>query len=416
MKNKLVILALAALLTLGGCGSEVSDNSVSTDETSSTTRQSSADESSSTVTTSVSDSASETQSTTSLTTSETSESVTSTSGTSPTSETTTTTTSAATTASSSAAQKVTTSPRIINSDDRTKPVIFKAGTLTYHKLGTPFDLNKYVGYGDDTDRHPKLTYTGSVDPNKAGDYTIRATVTDASGNSTSWDLTVRVTGSVPKTSQNIPSMPFESFIAKYKTSGTRIGIDVSQWQGSIDFSAVKNAGCSFVFIRVGTKLGGYTLDPYFRTNLNNAIAAGLDVGVYLYTTDHTEASARDSARWIVSQLGGKKLTMPAAFDWEETDDFQKLGASTNDVNNAFLAFKDELARNGCSAMIYAMAPALTNLWSKTVKDQNPVWLADYVEKTTYSGNYGIWQVGYGRIPGIGVITDFNVLYTDKRYK
>ena len=302
--------------------------------------------------------------------------------------------------------------------DKTKPVVFYGGYGSYHIRGTAFDLNDYVGYGDDRDRHPKLTYTGKVDANKVGDYPIRATVTDASGNSVSWDLTIHVVNSYPSGSgsSSIPSMSFDTFKSKYKGSDTRFGIDVSQWQGSIDFNAVKNAGCSFVFIRVGSKYGSYTLDPYFKQNLKNAQAAGLDVGVYIYTTDHTAAGGRDSAKWIIKQLDGAKLTLPVAFDWEELVGFQKLGASIGDINDAYRAFKAELSSAGLGAMIYGSPLTLGSLWDDTNKASSPVWLANYVEQTTYSGNYGIWQVCYGRIAGIGGNTDFNVLYTDKRYK
>ena len=302
--------------------------------------------------------------------------------------------------------------------DKTKPVVFYSGASSYHLLGTDFDINDYVSYGDDTDRQPKLTYTGKVDKDKAGDYPLKATVTDASGNAVSWEMTVHVVSSLPQTSttSNIPSMTFDEFKAKYKGSNVRYGIDVSQWQGSIDFKAVKNAGASFVFIRVGTKYDSYTLDPCFKTNLDNAIAAGLDVGVYLYTTDHTEQSARESAKWVVSQLGGKKLTMPVAFDWEELGCFQEFGASFGDINSAYTAFQSELAKSGYSTMLYGNPVTLNGIWNDSVKSSSPVWLAHYVEDTNYSGNFGIWQICFGRIGGIGGNTDFNLLYTDKRYK
>ncbi len=337
------------------------------------------------------------------------------------------TTSVSTTASTTTSTTTTTTPTsttpptvtapVPPSADRTNPTVIYGGSTTYHALGTPFDLNKYVSYGDDTDRHPRLTYTGKVDTDKQGDYPIKATVTDSSGNSTSWDITVKVVSSLPSSpSEPIPSMTFEEFTSKYKSANTRVGIDVSQWQGEIDFNAVKNAGCSFVFIRVGTKFSGFTLDPYFKKNLDGALAAGLDVGVYLYTTDLTEASARESAKWVVSQLGGKKLTLPVAFDWEELDSFQSFGASFADLNAAYIAFKNELAQNGCSAMIYGSDFTLGKLWSDPVKNTSPIWLAQYTDKPTYKGDFGVWQVCYGRIAGIGGNTDFNVLYTDKKYK
>ncbi|MBP1537356.1 MAG: DUF5011 domain-containing protein [Ruminococcus sp.] len=303
------------------------------------------------------------------------------------------------------------------SADRTKPTIFTKSTTVYHLAGTAFDLNNYISYGDDTDRHPRLSCTGKVDTNKPGDNPIKATVTDASGNTASHDFTVKVVTTLPKQqTPHIPSMTFDAFKARYKADNTRFGIDVSQWQGNIDFKAVKNAGCTFAFIRVGTKFSSFTLDPYFKQNLEGALAAGLDVGVYLYTTDHTEQSARESAKWVAAQLGGKKLTLPVAFDWEELDGFQNYGASINDVNRAYIAFKNELAQNGYSSMLYGSVGTFSTLWLDSVKASSPVWLAQYTDKPTYNGDFGIWQVCYGRIAGISANTDFNVLYTNKRYK
>ena len=331
----------------------------------------------------------------------------------------TTTTSATTTTTALQTTTTAAAPRPANTGDHTNPTVFYGGYTVYHLAGTAFDLSKYVSYGDDTDRNPRLTYTGSVNTSAVGSYPIKATVTDASGNSTSWSLTVNVVTkdpTYPTTTTPTKVMSFSEVVSKYKAANTRFGIDVSQWQGKVDYNAVKKAGCSFVFIRVGTKYGSCTLDPYFKTNLNNAIAAGLDVGVYLYTTDHTPEAARDSAKWIVSQLGGKKLTLPVAYDWEELLNFQKFGASINDINNSYLAFKNELAKSGYSSMIYGKLSTLNYLWSPSVRNSSPVWLACYRDTPEYSGNFGIWQVCCGRIPGIGGNTDFNVLYTDKRYK
>ena len=331
----------------------------------------------------------------------------------------TTTTSATTTTTALQTTTTAAAPRPANTGDHTNPTVFYGGYTVYHLAGTAFDLSKYVSYGDDTDRNPRLTYTGSVNTSAVGSYPIKATVTDASGNSTSWSLTVNVVTkdpTYPTTTTPTKVMSFSEVVSKYKAANTRFGIDVSQWQGKVDYNAVKKAGCSFVFIRVGTKYGSCTLDPYFKTNLNNAIAAGLDIGVYLYTTDHTPEAARDSAKWIVSQLGGKKLTLPVAYDWEELLNFQKFGASINDINNSYLAFKNELAKSGYSSMIYGKLSTLNYLWSPSVRNSSPVWLACYRDTPEYSGNFGIWQVCCGRIPGIGGNTDFNVLYTDKRYK
>lgn len=300
--------------------------------------------------------------------------------------------------------------------DKTPPVLLYSGSGSTHILGTKFDLNDYVGFADNYDKKPVLTYTGNVNANAAGSYPLRATATDSSGNKTTWDLTIKVAASLPPYVDTMPIVPYGDFIKRTSYgSNVRFGIDVSAWQGNIDFKAVKNAGCKFVMIRIGTYYDSVALDKYFSANLNNAIAAGLDVGVYFFTTDRTVEGAREHARWIVKQLGGKKLTMPIAYDWEDFANFQKYGISLHDFNEVYAAFSDEIKKNGYKPMIYGSPLTLNSMWSEGNKAMDPVWLAHYVDKTNYQGQYAIWQVrGYGRIAGINGNVDLDVQYMDKK--
>ena len=132
--------------------------------------------------------------------------------------------------------------------DTTAPIVLNAGWTPNHKVGTPFDLNDYVGFADNFDKTPSLTYEGDVDPNAVGDYPLTATATDSSGNSVSWDLTISVVEQVPAPVDNNPRVDYSSFIERYDQDGVRFGIDVSAWQTNVDYNAVRDAGCSFVII------------------------------------------------------------------------------------------------------------------------------------------------------------------------
>lgn len=300
--------------------------------------------------------------------------------------------------------------------DTTAPTVFYGGYGCYHTLGKKFDLNDYVSFADNYDREPTLTYSGKVDIDKQGAYPITATVSDHSGNSVSWDITVNVGKNPPSGSDGKPTIQFSDFIKRDYGSNVRFGIDVSFWQGDIDFKAVKNAGCEFVMIRIGSYFDSVSLDKCFKANLDNALAAGLDVGVYFYTTDTTPQGAREHARWIAKQLDGKKLAMPVAFDWEEFDNFQQYKMNIHDLNEVYAAFADEIKKCGYTAMLYSSPVFLNKLWSEQNQAANPVWLAHYVDKTDFEGNYGIWQIrDYGRIPGISGIVDLNVQYMDKKF-
>jgi len=298
--------------------------------------------------------------------------------------------------------------------DTTAPTILNSGWEPYHKVGTDFDLNNYVGFVDNFDRHPTLTYTGTVDKDKVGDYPLTATVTDSSGNSVSWDLTISVVEQVPPPVDDNPRVNYSDFIQRYEGGNVRYGIDVSVWQSDVDFNAVRDAGCSFVMIRVGYYYSKITLDDYFKENLKKATDAGLDVGVYFYTTDNTIEGVREHARWIVEQLGGHKLQMPVAFDWEEFANFQKYGMNKQDINDLYAAFADEIRKHGYTPMLYSSKNFLGNIWNERTKALAPVWLAHFVDETNYEGEYAIWQASaYGHIPGINGDVDMDIQYLDK---
>ena len=295
--------------------------------------------------------------------------------------------------------------------DTTAPVVLNSGWAADHIAGTAFDLNEYVGFADNYDRRPTLSYTGNIDPNTVGSYPLHVTVTDNSGNSESWDMTVRVVSEIQQQTDNNPRVDFSTFISKYAGTGRRFGIDVSTWQGDIDFNAVRDAGCSFVVIRMGYYYDNITMDKYYQSNFQKAKEAGLDVGVYFYTTDHTEEGVRERADWIAEQLGGAELELPVAFDWEEFGNFQQYGMSIHDLNEYYLAFSDQMKKHGYSTMLYSSKNFLNNFWSESTKAATPVWLAHFVDETDYNGEYAIWQAScYGKIPGIYGDVDMNILY------
>lgn len=295
--------------------------------------------------------------------------------------------------------------------DTTAPMLLNGGWSPVHIRGKAFDLNDYVGFADNFDSHPKLTYTGTVDPNTNGEYPLKATVTDSSGNSTSWDVTITVADSKPVAPDTNPRVQFADFMSKNSGKGRSFGIDVSTWQGNVDFDAVKAAGAEFVFIRIGYYYDHVVMDDYFKSNLQKAKAAGLKVGLYFYTTDNTEEGAREHARWIVQQLGDTALELPIAFDWEEFGNFQQYGMSVHDLNEIYLAFADEIEKNGYKSMLYSSKNFLNNFWTESAKAANPVWLAHFVDETDYGGSYWIWQGScFGKIPGIAGDVDMNVMY------
>ncbi len=296
--------------------------------------------------------------------------------------------------------------------DTTPPTLLNSGGSAVAELGSEFDLNDYVGFADNYDRKPVLTYTGEVDTSVCGTYPLTATATDSSGNETTWDLSVKVMETIPQPEVSGDPFEFEAFTMAYGGENRAFGIDVSKWQGDIDFEAVKQENCQYVIMRIGSYYDDYTLDSKFYRNMENALAAGIDVGVYIYTTANTEEEARDNARWIAEILDGQELDFPVVFDWEHFGTFQQYEMSIHDLNQYFEAFADELDSLGYDAMLYSSKNFLNNFWYEH-KDY-PIWLAHYTDETDYTGEHAMWQMSStGRIDGIDGDVDFNILYTDK---
>lgn len=284
---------------------------------------------------------------------------------------------------------------------------------------TVFDAGDYVGYADDVDRDVTLTVTGDVDTSTIGSYPVTLTLTDDAGHSTTDSLTVNVVSSVASSESSgelgAGTYSWSEFSDTYSGDNIMLGIDVSRWQGDIDFQKVKAAGCEFAMIRIGGYDDGdvYT-DRKYQEYITDAKAAGLKIGIYWHAEESTTAEVKENVEYLMSILNGESLDLPIAYDWEDFGQFQKYGMSLYDINTNFNTFADEVKKNGYSVCLYSSMNFLNNVW--TNKNNHPVWLAHYTSSTTYRGSYFMWQqCNNGLIDGINKATDFNVLFTGIEY-
>ncbi|MCM1180850.1 MAG: DUF5011 domain-containing protein [Clostridium sp.] len=280
------------------------------------------------------------------------------------------------------------------------------------KLGAAFDVHDYVGYGDDVDRAPELTVEGGVDTSVIGTYPLTLTLTDAAGHSTTESMNVNVVSEITSYSGG-EKETFETFTANYKNEDTVLGIDVSRWQEDIDFEQVKNAGCDFVIIRIGGYDDGSQYeDRYYKTNIRNAKAAGLKVGIYWHAEENSIEEIKSNVAYMMEIIDGETLDFPIAYDWEDFSGFQKYGMNLHDINVCFETFCNEVEAYGYEACLYSSQNFLENVW--TNESKHLVWLANYTAQTAYAGEYYMWQQGNtGRIAGINTDVDFNVWYKGK---
>ena len=295
----------------------------------------------------------------------------------------------------------------IHVDDIEKPIVILNDTMTVTE-GYNNKLEETIVSMDNYDKTPKREIIGNYDLNRAGSYPLRYEITDSSGNKTEKDFTLKV---IPKSTNYYTNTNFEDIVKKYKKEDNEIGIDVSKWQGVIDFEKVKKAGASFVMIRIGYQQGydgGYVLDPYFKQNIENAKANGLKVGVYFYSYAKTEMDAQKEAQWVIDNLKDMNLDLPISYDWENWSTLTTLKLNLIEFNHIMKTFMEKIKQAGYTPMLYSSKNFLKTIWNTDVEY---IWLAHYTPKTNYEGRYNMWQMcENGKIDGITGNVDIDILY------
>ncbi len=192
-----------------------------------------------------------------------------------------------------------------------------------------------------------------------------------------------------------------------------LGIDVSKWNGSIDWNAVKNSGVSYVIIRCGyrgSSQGTLIEDPKYRTNIQGAAAAGLKVGVYFFTQAVNEIEAVEEASMVLSLVKGYNISYPIFLDVESSGG-RGDGISKETRTAVCRAFCQTIKNSGYAAGIYANKTWLNERIDSGQLGAYRIWLAQYASKPTYAGRYDIWQYSSkGQVSGIKGNVDLNLSY------
>ena len=191
----------------------------------------------------------------------------------------------------------------------------------------------------------------------------------------------------------------------------QVGIDVSRYQGSINWSAVAAAGKQFAIVRIGSSNNnGAYVDPYFLQNVNGAHAAGLRVGAYYYTYARTESAVAGELTTFLNALEGLQLEYPVFVDVEARS-LTSLGKPqlTNLVKYAM----DILNQRKWYAGWYSYTNYINSYMNASALANYPLWVADYRSSLGYTGQYGMWQYsGSGTVSGITGAVDLDYSYQD----
>ena len=201
------------------------------------------------------------------------------------------------------------------------------------------------------------------------------------------------------------------------------GIDVSKYQGDIDWEKAKAAGVEFAFIRVGYRgygaSGNFGADTYYDHNMQGAIAAGIPVGVYFFSQATTQEEAIEEANYILERIGNYNISMPLVMDFEyasasggQTGRLYDAKLSQQDATNVCLAFCDTIKASGYTPMVYANLTMLEKgLYADQIQANYDIWLANYTNETSYTGLYSFWQyTSKGTVDGINGSVDCNFWY------
>lgn len=203
-------------------------------------------------------------------------------------------------------------------------------------------------------------------------------------------------------------------VQTYETNETSFGIDVSTWQGKINWKKVKESGVSFAMIRVGFRgmdSGKIVLDNKFKDNMAGALANNINVGVYFFSMAKNAQEAREEAAWVYSMIKDYDITYPVAIDTEIFNRNRLAGVSYSTLTNNALEFSKYIKSKGYTPMIYSYMKALTDYFDTAKFSGQRIWLAQYNDKVTYKGKYHMWQyTSDGRVPGISGRVDMNVAY------
>ena len=210
---------------------------------------------------------------------------------------------------------------------------------------------------------------------------------------------------------------FKYYTDKDGSRTSRTGIDVSEFQQPVDWNKVSAAGIEFAMVRVGYRgygsAGKLVEDKMFRSHMDGALGAGLDVGVYFFSQAVSGEEALEEAQFVLERIGEYDITYPVAFDTEEIkDDTARTdGLDRRQFTDNCIVFCDRIEEAGYDSMIYAnMKWMAFTLELERLADYDK-WYADYEPVPQCPYEFSMWQyTESGKVSGIDGSVDLNVYF------
>ena len=189
------------------------------------------------------------------------------------------------------------------------------------------------------------------------------------------------------------------------------GIDVSEFQGNIDWEKVKSSDIKYAIIKFGN-IYDYDenyLDSKFEINYKKCQELGIKTGIYIYNYCNSVNTLKKSLEWVFEKLDNKKLEMPIYLDMEDKD---IQGETVETLTNICNEFANYIKNKGYKAGVYANVNWLKNELNPNEFDKDiSVWAAQYYKECQYTGKYDIWQyTSSGKVDGVSGNVDMNYFY------
>lgn len=192
------------------------------------------------------------------------------------------------------------------------------------------------------------------------------------------------------------------------------GIDVSSFQGDIDWDKVKESGVEFAMIRCGFRnltISDLDVDNKFYYNISEANRVGIPVGIYFYSTAINEREAIEEATFVLNLIKDYEVTYPVVYDFEMFNQKRTKGVTADVINNNASLFLNYMETHGYKGMLYFNLSALEQYWNMDYFLNKKMWLAHYASGIDYQGQFDMWQYAdNGIIDGIKGYVDLNISY------
>lgn len=224
---------------------------------------------------------------------------------------------------------------------------------------------------------------------------------------------------LPKNDYDLEAFSEQDGFLSYD-DGTRtasLGVDVSVYQGQIDWQAVREAGVEFAIIRLGYRgytSGGLYLDDYYLQNIEGAQVAGIQTGVYFFSQAIDEEEAREEAEYVLQWVDGYDVSLPVFYDWElTTQEARTAGMDSEAVTACAAAFCQTIEEAGWDAGVYFGQHTGYQLLNLLELQDYAFWLAEYADTPSFRYQFAWWQyTESGTVPGIETPVDLNLRFLE----